>query len=422
VGALITPARAPGRPGPAAPLAVFLAARRRRRRRWQTGAALALVASLVAAAGWVTWLRVAPSHDQGLRDTASPGGPFRPAAAAAVWFDGARLRSGDIHVSGQVTQRGGPEVSADLLPLVQAAGRVYWVNPMGGWVPPGAWYPSVVQYLDLATGRTGIAGPGSTAFLSADGSELLMAQDATTLGERPVAGGALRQRALPRGWYLPGGDGLPEFGHPDLATANGIVVQSRERGSWRPQVYGLWDPARRVVRVLGRGLAVIGSWTPPGARYSLLAWLPAVCRFPDNCRLSITNTATWATMTVRSPLPGGFAVGGAFSPDGTRLAVFPQTAPRGEVPGQARLALVDPRTGAVRMARQPQMTLGMDVAWALWLPDGQHLMVGASSESSLVDAVTLSARPLSLAGGQGHATGNGHGLNFTAAILPPGRR
>jgi hypothetical protein len=100
------------------------------------------------------------------------------------------------------------------------------------------------------------------------------------------------------------------------------------------------------VAVIGRELAVIGAYTPPGARYSLLAWLPAACPFPDNCLITITDTATLATRTVRSPLPGGFAVGGAFSPDGRQLAVFPQTAPRHAAPGSARLAIISLATAA----------------------------------------------------------------------------
>jgi hypothetical protein len=348
-----------------------------------------------------------------------------PSAVGAVWFDGARLQTGEIGPGGRVTPRGGPEVSADLLPLVAAGGRVYWVNPMGGWVLPGAWYPSVVQYLDLATGRTGLVGAGSTAFLSADGRSLLMAQDASTLASVPVAGGALRRWALPHGWYLPGGDGLAELGFSGLATADGVVVQSRDGGSWRPQVLGLWRPGQRTVRVLGRGLAVIGSWTAPGAGHSLVAWLPAGCRGAGRCALRITSTATWATLTVASPLPGGFAVGGAFSPDGSRLAVFPQTAPRGEDPGYAELALVDPRTGAMRVATGLRIALGQDVSWALWLPGGRHLIVGGFPGSHLVDAGSLAARPLVTArggGGRAEAGPSGPGLNFTAAVLPPARR
>jgi hypothetical protein len=179
----------------------------------------------------------------------------------------------------------------------------------------------------------------------------------------------------------------------------------------------VWDPRSGKVTVIGRELAVIGAYTPPGARYSLLAWLPAACPFPDNCLVRITNTATLSTRTVRSPLPGGFAVGGAFSPDGTQLAVFPQTAPRHANPGSARLAIVNVATGAVRVAWAPRLALGLDFAWARWLPGGTHLIVGTGAGPYLVDAATLSARPL-VAGSHGHNTGNSQDINFTAAIVP----
>jgi len=103
---------------------------------------------------------------------------------------------------------------------------------------------------------------------------------------------------------------------------------------------------------------------------------------------------------VRSPLPGGFAMGGAFSPSGNRLAVF-LNAGTGQA---ARLALVDPATGAIRVAPTPRLALGIDIAWARWLPDGSHLIVGAGT-GYLVDAATLSAEPI-------------EGLDYTAAILP----
>jgi hypothetical protein len=172
------------------------------------------------------------------------------------------------------------------------------------------------------------------------------------------------------------------LGYLDLATANGIIVQSRESGNWRPQDFGLWNPGSHTMRALGRGLAVIAADIPPGARYSLLAWRLAACRFPDNCLLDITNTATLATRTVRSSLPGGFAAGGAFSPDGTRLAAFPQTPPQGLVPGYARLALIDTRTGVVQVAPRPRITLGPDIGGALWLLDGWQLIAGPGTPDS----------------------------------------
>ncbi len=77
----------------------------------------------------------------------------------------------------------------------------------------------------------------------------------------------------------------------------------------------------------------------------------------------------------------------------------------------------DVRTGALRMARGPRLPLGQDIGWALWLPDGRHLIVGTWPGISLVDSATLSARPLFLP--HGNNIGNSQEINFTAAILPP---
>ena len=414
VGSLIASPGTSASSGADAAQALFREARRRRRRRWLSGIAVVLVASAAVAVSTVTRPHRAAGHEDGRTGPADGALGARSSAAAAVWFDGNRLRVGYVHVGGRVTQRAGPEVNADLLPLVPAGGRVYWVDPAGTFVAALGQWSQVVQYLDLTTGKVGTAGPGQTVFLSADGRYLLMSQTARTLTQTPVTGGTPRQLTLPLGWYLPGGDGLPELvPGQGLATANGIIVQSAESPGWRAQALGLWDPRGGKVAVIGRELAVIDAYTPPGARYSLLAWLPAACPFPDNCLLKITNTATGSTKTVRSPLPGGFAVGGAFSPDGMQLAVFPQTASRHMTPGSARLAIVNVATGGLRISRAPRLALGMDFAWARWLPGGTHLIVGAGTAPYLVDSATLSARPLFLArGGSGRPD-----VNFTAAII-----
>jgi hypothetical protein len=323
------------------------------------------------------------------------------------------LHVGYIHPGGDVTQHVVAEVNAAPMPLLSAGGRVYWVDPAGTFVPALGHWSEVVRYLDLATGRMGTAGAGQTVFLSADGRYLLMSQTATSLTETPLTGGAARQLTLPRGWYLPGGDGLADVvSGAGLATANGIVVQSEQ--GWGPggSVLAIWNPDSGRVTVIGRAVGVIGAYTPPGARYSLLAWLSASCGFPGSCALEITNTATLSSRTVHSPLPRGFALGGAFSPSGAsraRLAVF-LNAGSGSA---ARLALVDPATGALRVVPRPSLVLGEDVAWARWLPDGVHLIAGPSATGSdLVDAATMSAEPLVVA----HE--NSWDLDYTTAVVP----
>ena len=392
--------------------ALFKEARRRRRRRWLIGMTVVL---LIVAAVAVSTLT--PTHrvsSRGNKGTGPAGVALAArSSATAVWYDGVFLHVGYLHPGGDVSQRIVAEVNAAPLPLLSAGGRVYWVDPAGTFVPALGYWSEVVRYLDVATGRMGIAGPGQTVFLSADGRDLFMSQTATSLTEMPATGGAARQLTLPRGWYLPGGDGLADvLSGEGLATANGIVVQSEE--SWGPggSILAIWNPNTGRVTVIGKAVGVIGAYTPQRAHYSLLAWLSARCGFPGSCALMITNTATLSSRTVHSPFPGGFALGGAFSPSGAskaRLAVF-LNAGSGNA---ARLALVDLATGAVRVAPRPRLVLGLDIAWARWLPDGVHLIVGPSvGGSDLVDAATLSAEPLVVA----HESSED--LDYTTAVVP----
>jgi hypothetical protein len=393
---------------PGAVRALFREARRRRRRRRLAGIALVVLTATAAVLFAVTGSRGPSGREKG-----GTGSPSAASAAfspvTAVWYDGTNVRIGSVYADGSITQRVVAEANAAFsLPLVPAGRRVYWVDPAGTFVPALGHWSQVVKYLDVITGAIGNAGAGQTVFLSADGRDLFMAQTATSLTQTPVTGGAARELNLPPGWYLPGGDGLADVvSGAGLDTVNGIVVQSRD--GWDPggSVLAIWNPDTGHVAVIGRAVAIIDAYPPPGARYSLLAWVPAGCQLGSNCPIKITDTATLSTRTVRSPRPGGFAMGGAFSPGGTQLAVFLNAGP-----GQtAHLALVDPVTGAVRVAPRLALTLGIDVAWARWLPDGVHLMVGAAS-GFLVDAVSLSAEPLV------SARDNSDGPNYTTAIVP----
>ena len=60
--------------------------------------------------------------------------------------------------------------------------------------------------------------------------------------------------------------------------------------------------------------------------------------------LDIADTGTGRNLTVHSPLPYGFDIGGAFSPEGSRLAVFVKTN-SGAVNPAMQLAIVDTRDG-----------------------------------------------------------------------------
>jgi hypothetical protein len=163
----------------------------------------------------------------------------------------------------------------------------------------------------------------------------------------------------------------------------------------------------------------MAAYTPPGASYSLLAWEPAACSAGQNCPLHITDTATLSTRTLRSPLHHGFAVGGAFSPDGKQLAVF--AARHSDGTGAVRLAMASTATGTLRLAGSIPLAVGCASGWALWLPDGRHLIAGATEASYAVNAATLSARPLFFTHSRDHYIETSQDINYSAVLMPPRR-
>jgi WD40 repeat protein len=198
-------------------------------------------------------------------------------------------------------------------------------------------------------------------------------------------------------------------------VAGGVLVKS-DRKTWARTVIAVWNPKTGALKAVGRGYQVITAYTPPGGHYSLLAWLPAACSEGHDCPLEITNTATLSTTTVRSPLRHGFAFGGAFSPDGTRLAVFADTNP--DATGAVRLAMVSTGTGALHLADSVRLEVGAPVAWALWLPDGRHFLTGGLKASYVVNQAGLSARPLFFIRGSDHSIEDSQDLNYSAVVVP----
>jgi hypothetical protein len=418
---MISPALAPpDRPADDVARVLFEEARQRRRRIRLAGCTAVVVLSLTATMLGLTWSR----HPQA-PGAAEPGAATLIGAAGAarsaqvVWVDwDGRAHLGNLST---LTQHVVAEIDADGgTPLVQAAGRVYWVD-QGGRYMQGAFWPTTIEELNLASGRSRDVGPGEFVFPSADQRHLYISKTDTSLAELPIGGsGRSRQLTLPPGWYLPGGF--------SVAVADGILVQSTDDQAIRhPPALAVWNQDSGQVKILGRSVGafmgaglgggvgdVIGAYTPPGAGYSLLAWMPASCRFPVSCPIRITNTSTLSSRTLRSPLPYGFALGGAFSPDGRLLAVFVNRSP-GTGGGTAELAIVSTRTGALRLVPGTRLALGEDLAWARWLPGTKQLIAEGAHRDYLVAAATFSVRPLSF------ASNGGQDPNYSAAIVPPRR-
>jgi hypothetical protein len=388
---------------------LFTEARRRRRRRLAAGLAGVALAGLAVAASIGAWShqpRRGPAHAARPPAAAQrvPGFSLPPATVA--WVDyGGRLHIGDVatlaqHVAGTVPGWAGAGW------LVQAGGRIY-----------GAGSPVITEF-DPATGTTVRLGPGVGVFPSADGQNAYVERTGTSLAELRTSGrGVLRRLHTPAGWYLVPG----VAGEVTAGFAGAILVSSHPDRN-----LASWDPATGKLTLVARGAVAVADYSPPGGRYSLIAWAPAPC-MSENCPVEITDTATRATVTARSPLPYGFAQGAAFSPDGTRLAVFERTASINSscCANNSVVAIVNTRAGAVRAVRAARLVTQEDAGWILWLPGGRRLLAGALSFSYAVDATTYAARPFFFFPQTADGPGADHNIldtpdvNFSAVLLPP---
>ena len=359
--------------------ALFKEAHRRRQRRRLAyaliSAALAIAVVLGLTTGWPGSRSPLARHGN-TRPTGTGAPRFTLPAATVAWVDyDGQVHVGDVATLTQRVVATAPAL-AGIGSLVQAGGQVY----AGG--------SSVIRQVDMATGAVRRVAPGTAVFVSADGRHLYVVQSDTSLLELPAASGTTRRLTVPSGWSVD---------PPDQAVAGGVVVVSRPGGpNARSWTLAVWHPGRGGVRIIARGpgAEVMAAYTPPGAQYSLLAWQPAGCPSGD-CPIEITNTATLATVSLRSPLHHGFTtLRAAFSPDGSRLAVFARTASLDSLRHNgSELGLADTGTGAVRLVPGATLDTPEDAGWMLWLPGGTRLLAGALNYSYAVDAATYAARP-----------------------------
>lgn len=265
---------------------------------------------------------------------------------------------------------------------------MYWSDSNQNVAPIRAYDPATAKIRYLARGES--------VFAAANGQRVYIAQNGSTLLELHAEGsGPPTVLRVPARWYVSAHayDWISWEG----TVAGGIVVYSRDDLNDVPDNVraGIWNPATGQVRMLGKGL-IAAAYTPPGASYSLLVQVPEAGRFPQDLSLKITNTATLATVTIRSPLRYGFAISGApaFSPDGSQMAIFARTARLGSG-GMSKLEIFNTRTGAVRLVPHITVFTTEDAFWALWLAGGHRILVGTVASSYVVDARTFAVRPFS---------------------------
>jgi len=417
----------PGSPAPASAEALFKEAKRRRRRRRLAGLAAAVLLASAAAIG-ISAIRASgrpAAVTAGGGRAGSAAGTGIVAGTRVAWVDYHRhLHLGNLvtrtqHVVATIT--GNPS-----LPLTQAGGHIYWVDPRAYVRALHRWSP-VIRELDVATGRIRTTGPGESVFPAADGRHVFIALTDTSLYEIPVTGspGSPRLWRLPRGWFMPQGEAI--------AVGDGILIQSvyplaGTRLPHKSHTFGVWYPRSGRVQAITRGYELIGAIGPGGAHGGLLAWLPISCSLGQNCPMRITNLQTLVTRLVPSPLGLGFTSGGAFSPDGRWLAVFVNLKPTlngipltNMVPDEAQLALINTRTGVVRLVHGTRTLTVPPAAWAQWLPDSRHLVVGGLDASYLVNASAMTEKPMFFLPGHDHNIQDSEDLNFSSVIVPPHR-
>jgi hypothetical protein len=284
-----------------------------------------------------------------------------------------------------------------------AAGHLYWLdfNVDRNVVP--------IRSYDLATRRISYLPPGETVFTSADGRHVYVMRSNTTLIEVAADGsGPQRWLHAPSGWSIAG------YPFPVAVAHGGIIV-----GSGTGDTMAVWSTMTGKITLIGQG-GPMAAYTPRDGRYSLLAWAPDSCANQAFCTVNITNTATRTTVRALSPLHHGYSQAGenavAFSPDGSRLAVFARTAPlsRNTV---SELAIVDTRTGSLKLVRSVRLFTLEDGDWALWLPGGQRLLAGGATATYAVDAQTLAAQPFSFF----PSTPEAPDIDSSAVVLSGGR-
>jgi hypothetical protein len=383
---------------------------RRRRRRLVVGVVLVtlllggVIAGLMAAGGGGRNAQITATRPHPTPAAVAPSKAATPGATELAW-----IASGGLHLGSpsQGTNHLVPQTSAATATrLLRIGSRVYFLvrhaiawrcNPEAGCVRLQT-AGSHVAVFDTRTGRLRSLGTGINLTTTTDGRDLLVALNQSHLVELSPTG-----VRLSRVWTIPSGYSLDTYApqHPVVAVADGIVIQSTRptrlpSGEAAPDsayTLAFWDPTRGSVRILGRDLFVIGSYTAPRAKHSLVAWVDGA----HSGRLALTDTATFKTRLVTSPLSStdtefgnNFLGGGGFSPDGRQLAAF-VTAFRPHDWPNAQLVLVNPTNGSVRLVGNTVVQIGEPQGWATWSPSGRELFGGSYREGSVIQAFELKA-------------------------------
>ncbi len=282
--------------------------------------------------------------------------------SALVWTAGDALFRGDPS-TGTVRQFAPLGHNCGTCPILRV-GRSLFVGDDNG-----------LQRLDGSGNPTRRIAEGDIVFRSTRDDELFVA---TRSRLAPLGADVtlidLNGTVLDGPWQLPAGY---ELTNPPRATSRGILVQSPPNTF--PHSFALWDPRTGAVApAFGEGGTLIDTFTSPD--HSLVAWTNNGCA-TDACELFITDIETGKTKEISAPKGDvGFLGGGAFSPDGSRLAVF-AILDRGDVGGDAggrrmELVIVDVASSDATRVSRSEDEFGETYGFATWSPNGQWLFFG----------------------------------------------
>jgi hypothetical protein len=285
------------------------------------------------------------------RTTASTNNTTSRIDAALLWSDGHGVVRGDPNTGRS------KRVSREPFEPIFATRDGVLVGQVSGQVA-----------LLFANGTTRVIGIGAP-FPGTDGHSFYVATTPRSLeqldGNGSVLGGPWQ---VPKGYELSG----QTFGVAGRAVVDGILVQTTENNS--DHSLAIWNPHTKTLRYIGRNRwDVIDTYTAPGASTSLIAWIRAGCKTPG-CDISLTDSASAITLLVAAPAAHyGYFYGGAFSPDGSRLAVFASRVAEPDNPA-VDLAIIDTANGHVTLVPQSRLTVGEPQAVARWSPTGKWVL------------------------------------------------